>query len=258
MYNGEAISELLPTMKAFPEPSDIFISEQSWLAKHFLPLLSIDLGELRPELAGTIVHMLNPIEPYDGHIGQNTRDYHTKYCGENFYAFRLTDDNRYEFLADEGYFLRSAFNKGELLKDYQADTSKFNSYTHNQEKIATYLEAKERFQKTGKLTKEINGSELRENNFLDHFGGRTFYNNWTDSFASYEKYNIFPLKNTFYRLEEGETVGIHLSAQLFCKDEPFFFVGDVAGYNWCSSGADEILMFYEPKNRIVLFTLNFT
>lgn len=256
MHNGEPITQLLPTMTAFPEPSDIFIKEQAWLANHFLPLLSIDLGELKPELTGTVVHMLNPLEPYDGHIGEKTTKYHTKYCGENFYAFRLTDDNRYEFLADEGYFLRSAIYHGELSEDYQPDTgtySQYGSYANNQEAIRTYAESKERFQRTGKLTSKY-GDTLKEQQFLDAFGGDVEGDNWCSSFQSWEHEAFgehFPLKNSYYRYN-NETMAI------YCQEKPFFFVGQVAGYNWCSRGADDILMFYEPKNRIVLFTLNFT
>ncbi|OKL50312.1 hypothetical protein [Boudabousia marimammalium] len=38
----------------------------------------------------------------------------------------------------------------------------------------------------------------------------------------------------------------------------FLDVGEVAGYNYCGSGADAILLFFEPKSRIVLFTYDWS
>ena len=42
------------------------------------------------------------------------------------------------------------------------------------------------------------------------------------------------------------------------KGKSFFFVASVADYNWCATGADSILLFYEPENRIALFTFDWT
>lgn len=46
----ENIETLRPGLVPFPE--DVFVSDQPWLADHLWPLLSVDLGLLRPELAG--------------------------------------------------------------------------------------------------------------------------------------------------------------------------------------------------------------
>lgn len=236
MQNKE-ITQLLPTMKAFPEPKDIFVPEQAWLANYFLPLLSIDLGELRPELAGTIVHMLNPIEPFEGNIGEETPEFHNEFCGENFYAFRLTEDNRYEFLADEGYFESAPIHDFELDEISKEDLD---------EMLQTYQDTKQRFMETGKLTQPMYDKSLSERAFLHDFGGVMDYGNWISAFES-EK----DLKNTHYRYEKA-------GVKIFYKDKPFFLVGWTAGYDWCSHGADAIIMLYEPEHRIVLFSLDWS
>lgn len=187
--------------------------------------------------------MLNPIEPLDGHIGQRTSDYHTKYCGKNFYAFRLTDDNRYEFLAEEGYFERSQFHNYDIQKDDDK---------YIREKIQSYLENKERFQETGQLTKKY-GDTLEKQQFLDAFDGDVEGDNWCTSFESWEHEDFgeyFPLKDSYYRYNND-------SMDIYCQEKPFFFIARTASYRWCTGGADGILMFYEPQNRIILFTLNF-
>lgn len=239
MPSIDKVTELSPTMKAFPEASDIFIPEQSWLAKYFLPLLSVDLGEIRPELAGTVVHMLNPIEPFEGSIGMNTTEFHNEYCGNDFYAFRLTADNRYEFLAEEGYFESAPVHNFELDKYEQIELDKM---------WQTYQDTKQRFVETGKLTQPIYDKNLKERAFLHDFGGKIDNGNWNFSFSDKA------LKNTFYRFEldnEGNVA-------VFYKDKPFFQVGWTAGYDWCSAGADAIIMLYEPEYRIVLFSLDWS
>ncbi|MDO4764188.1 MAG: hypothetical protein Q4A00_07385, partial [Flavobacteriaceae bacterium] len=63
----EDIQKLNENLNVFPKAEDIFIEKQSWLKEHFLPLISINLKEINPEWEGTILHMINPIEPYKGY-----------------------------------------------------------------------------------------------------------------------------------------------------------------------------------------------
>ncbi len=66
------ISELMEGLTPFPE--NIFVEEQPWATNYLLPLISIDLGVIDDKLKGTIVHMLNPVEPYEGLIGEETME----------------------------------------------------------------------------------------------------------------------------------------------------------------------------------------
>ncbi len=52
MIHQTELRDLLPGMVPFP--ADVFTADQSWLGQHLLPLLKIDLGVLRPELAGQV------------------------------------------------------------------------------------------------------------------------------------------------------------------------------------------------------------
>ena len=101
MTTREEIQELNDHLQAFPKAEDIFVKEQPWLKNHFLPLMSIDLAEINPEWAGQKVYMLAPFEPYEGYIGDNTTEYHNEYTAPNWLAFRLTDDNKFEFLGKD-------------------------------------------------------------------------------------------------------------------------------------------------------------
>ena len=101
------IQELNDHLQAFPKAEDIFTKDQQWLRKHFLPLMSIDLAEINPEWAGQKVYMLCPFEANIGYMGGNTTEYHNEYTAPNWITFKLTDDNKFEFLGNEGFFERT-------------------------------------------------------------------------------------------------------------------------------------------------------
>lgn len=233
----ENIEELNENLTPFPKVEDIFVKEQAWLREHFLPLISIDLGELNPDWKGTKVHLLNPFEPYDGYIGEETQDFHNEFTGENYLAFRLSEDNRYEFLGNEGYFLRTAQNDWDFHCKVEAEFQKMK------EKFAENIE---NFKKYGNLVNpnypEYDGKPNFVN-YLDNLGGEIWYGNWTESV---ELPSAFAMN-----IEQDDVKITH-------KGNPFYHIASVAGYNYCTNGADAILLMYEPVSRVVLFTFDYS
>ena len=111
MVFREKINELNENLKVFPEAEEVFSPKHLWLREHFLPCISIDLAEINLEWKGTKLHMVKPVEPYEGCIGEHTSQFHNEFIGANWLSFRLDENNQYEFLGEEGYFLRSPINK---------------------------------------------------------------------------------------------------------------------------------------------------
>lgn len=222
-----------------PFPSDIFVAEQPYLKDNFFPLLSIDLGELNDDFKGTVVHMINPLEPFEQYIGSYTKDYYTDFVGENWIAFQLTEDNKYKFLGKEEYFLTSSIHKELLnLDSYNAE--------HIKEMRDSYPERKAYFQKHGKL---FSYSEDEDTSYLDQLGGEVWEGNWTGHPPPPPAFQL-----TYTDTEKNGIEDISITY----KGERFYYIADVAGYNWMAQGADSILMFYEPNSRIVLFTFDWT
>lgn len=227
MLHETELDQLRPGLTPFPQ--NIFTDEQAWLYQHLLPLLSIDLGILRSELAGTVVHMLCPIEPYEGYIGDGTEASHNEFCGTNWFALQLTADNRYHFLGQPSYF--------------RAPVDKYE-HKHADEMKQSHREAIAYFEKSGRLGREV-GGEVQAGHWLDNLGGEIWYGNWTGH----------PDAPSAFKLEcdsSGEVI------ELSYQGKPFFLVADVAGYNYLEHGADAILLFYEPQSRIVLFSFDWT
>ncbi len=234
-FYKENISELIEGLTPFPE--NIFIEEQNWVNNYLLPLISIDLGILKEDLKGTVVHMLNPIEPYEGLIGEKTTKFHNEFCSENWIALALTEDNKYRFLGNEGYFLSAPQNDNNIddnLIEYIKEIQK------------TYQIVKEKYKTKGKL---LPWQDDNPQNFLDSLGGQIWYANWTET---------SPVPSAFeMNISDGEDL-FNDGISITYKGREFIYIAEVAGYNYCKSGADAILMFYEPKSRIVLFSYDWT
>lgn len=92
-----------PGLKVYPPDTDVFAEPDAALARHLHPLVSIDLATVDPSWQGWI-HLLSPVEPYDGLVGQDTAAYHNDYLRANWIGFRLDDNNRYTLLGDPRYF----------------------------------------------------------------------------------------------------------------------------------------------------------
>lgn len=215
-----------------PFPVGVFVDDQPWLSKHLLPLFSIDLGNVRPDLAGTVVHMVCPVEPYDGYIGDSTEEHHNEFSAPNWFAFQLTEDCRYRFLGNEGYFSPPA--------------------TPNEvEQVRLMLEAYEKavsyYRKHGSLRRfsRYAADEGCESDWLDGVGEDIWAGNWSVGGR---------LPTAFNLVHDDDQDRVELT----CQGNPCFLVAQVAAYYYGFERDDTILVFYEPKSRIVLFTFDWT
>jgi hypothetical protein len=100
----ENITTAQPYLTVFPDANDVFAEPVAQYAKHIIPLLSIDLAVVNPTWHGKI-HLVNPIEPHDGYMGDYTQKYHNDFLKPNWIGFKLNAENKYELLGDFKYFL---------------------------------------------------------------------------------------------------------------------------------------------------------
>lgn len=224
MFHETNIENIRPGLTPFPE--NIFVEDQPWIAEHLLPLLSIDLGILRPELAGTVVHMLCPLT---SSLGRDTEQSHNEFASLNWFSLQLTEDNRYRFLGNEGYFIID--EESEALRNRQS-YAKSLAYFKEHGRLGYYYST--RSGETGS----------QENEWLSSLGGEIDEDNWAGT-APPDAFDM--------DMGWENNRGLEITYQ----GNKFFAVAAVpACYYGGMSGAYPILMFYEPKSRIVLFAFN--
>ncbi|MDO4782010.1 MAG: hypothetical protein Q4A09_02180 [Capnocytophaga felis] len=121
-----------------------------------------------------------------------------------------------------------------------------------------YLQSIENVAKYGTLVNvrypEYNGKPNRKN-FLDSLGGEMFYGNWT---TSAEEEGIPSAFKITIEYPDGDEELPNDGIQISYNNYPFHMIAEVAGHNYCGSGADAIIMLYEPVSRIVLFTFDYS
>ncbi|WP_422506619.1 enolase [Stenotrophomonas sp. GZD-301] len=255
MFHQTDVRTLQPGLTPFP--TDVFAHDQPWLADHLLPLIAIDLGLLRPELAGRVATLLCPIEPYEGCLGDGTEAHHTPFTSSNWLAFELDADNRLRFLGNEGYFQRAPQNRDALPVDEDLRA-------HAADMQDSHARARAHFQQYGMLVSgmDVDDDERQQQAYLGNLGGPFWYGNWTGYTRIPSAFVIEDLAGTTQRgTLHFRNSSDHLpddGIRITRDGEPFFHVADVAAYNWCANGADAILMFYEPRSRTVLFTFDWS
>lgn len=232
-----------PYLRVFPNPDSVFADPVDKYARHLLPCVSIDLAQVNPEWSGWI-HLVSPVGPMEGYIGDDTMEFHNDYLKSNWLAFRLNEDNRYQLLGDFRYFhleIPSEELDEHDLK-YQAKLEKFYADIH-----ARYRLAKERYERLGKLysssrylPKDRNFSDEEPENLVDLLGGGAPYGNWVDGDLTVNEDDT----------DDAFPVGP--------DGKRFYFVASVTGQNYSASGADWIVLFYQPESRTVLLTFDWS
>lgn len=224
-----------------PDPADVFVADQPWLARVLHPLVSVELGSLDPAWSGR-VHLLSPVEPGEGLLGDATAAHHDDYAAENWVSFRVELDGRYRFLGSPRFFeledreAAGESDPGDLRGLYAAAEAQLAG-------------ARARWRRLGALVwgDPVDPSLQREGwgtdiALVDQLGGDPGYGNW----AAFPP----PAAVTLDR-SDPSTPTLRLA-----DGRPFAFVGSTAGYPWRDEGADAILLFFEPETRTAALTFD--
>lgn len=234
-------------LRPFPDADTVFAPGQESLRRHLHPLVSIDLSAVRAEWSGWL-HLLSPLEPHEGLVGQFTEDeFHCELLRSNWIGFAV-EDGRYRLLGDPRYFLLETpleQTPAARLEDRRALEQ------HYAEQEAAYLASREYYQQHGKLVRlnRFNKPSYgREDaiELIEQLGGAM------ESGGNWEETVEFPL-------ERGPADGVEEAVwPLSPSGRRFEHVASVPGWHYRSSGADTILLFYEPVERLALLSFDWT
>lgn len=239
-----------PYLKVYPNPEDVFTYPTARYFHHLLPLISIDLSAVNADWQGWI-HLLNPCEPHDGLLGEDTETYNNYYCRANWIGFHLNKDNKYELLTDWQYFLL----ENDVTELAEKQSQEFADVTIKELKEqyevqhdvyakskAHYVEHKLLYSPYFLNPKNRTSEQPDEpSNLLDQLGGGVSDANWTCTsdmpIDESDEENIVPIT------PEGKR---------------FHFIAEVPAYHYCDNGPDSIVLFYEPESRTALLTFDWT
>lgn len=224
------------SVSLYPDFSNAFTTEQAWLSKHFMPIIKVNLGLLKEEWQGIELPICLAYEPDDHKcqfIGEKTATFHNEYLNEGWYSFKLTDDNRYEFLGEEGYFFATEHQDTEGMINNRKDIQY----------------RKELYQKTGDLHEERyrNGEDILEPVGKNANGEQTPY--FVFGGENPRPYNFIPpnyyfnLDNEIVTMDDKPLFHIITLSEAFFAE--YYRIGDIS-------------VFFEPDSRLVLYSCKHT
>ncbi|MCY1358836.1 hypothetical protein D9M69_453800 [compost metagenome] len=190
--------------------------------------------------------MLSPLEPQEhrlvGYATEETR-YHSEMLHTNWIGFKV-EDGRYRLMGDPRYFFLHEDN--EYLPDPYPD-ARSELIELYQVQNAAFAAAREAYERTGRLYRQdvfMPGQGLDDRDrlaFVEQICGDVDIGQICSGSMSlyYEKSMRNGITPAYPRSPSGK---------------PFYHVASVPAYHYQQTGADKIIMFYEPVERLVLFT----
>lgn len=234
-------------MRVYPGPAEVFVAEQVDLVRHLHPLISIELAEVNPAWHGWI-HLLSPLEPATGLLGEHTGAFHAALQCENWIGFAMEGD-LYRMLGDVRYFARAT--TPEELPDPDAGF-RVDLDDHCAAQERSYRARRDAFRRAGqgRLVTDDDHYGVSFNTLLEQLGGPAVEGgNW-------ETLGLFPTER-----EDGDFGEDGDAGQVWPispAGNRFHFVAAVPGYHYRESGADWILLFFEPVERLALLTFDWS
>jgi len=239
----EAITTIQPYLRVYPSDEQVFDEPVTRYARHLLPLVSIDLSVVNPSWQGWI-HLVNTVEPEDEMVGIATHPFHNYWLRENWIGFHINDEGRYEMLGDFRYFYLEN-QPGTLPEHYPGHRQELEE--HYVVQHTGFAEARTRFAQRGvfysqnliRLNPDLDLSREEPSTLITQLGGGVGAGNWAYGFP----------------LDEGDENNVR---PLTPEGIPFHFIASVHGWDYCASGADSILLFYEPDSKMALLTFDWS
>jgi Leucine-rich repeat (LRR) protein len=225
-----------PFVRPFPKPEAVFAAPVERYARHLHPLVSIDLAVVDPALSGWI-HLVSPIEPCDGYLGDSGREHWGPYLQPNWIGFRLTSEHRYELLGDFRFFGVENTGGEESYSGAVEELQEFYEEMH-----ASFAEHKAAYLENGQVCRIRKSGSPRRVAVLSNLGGEAPMANMTWS----------KVPGAAFSYSDTDRAPRTADGRLYK------FIAAVPGRNYRSSGADLILLFYDPVERIALQTFVFT
>ena len=245
--NPNAIYTATEFFQPFPTAEDTFAADVKKHSRFLLPLAKLDLSRLSSNLDG-MIHFVQPVEPYDGVVGDNCKEYFNHYCRLNWVGFQYIE-NQCKLLTDFNFFqLGNLQSKASLSKRQQQTHDALCE--HYDDVHDGFNSAKQHFAQHGALHRPRAKAPYKDSDRLEllkSVGGQSEEHscNWAAldgmPLSRHSDYHSVP------QTEDGRD---------------FIFVGELrtSHYVWSKRWAlgCELLLFFDPVTRISLTTFDWS
>lgn len=237
--------------KPFPDPADVFATDVDKHLEFLLPLASVDLSHINPKWHGR-VHFVQPVEPYEGIIGEETAAFHTELCRANWIGYRVDDRSRYMFDADFRYFFkRKLESQPYRSREEQEQLDVINE--HYRRVKESYAERRDHFRQYGAVHWFANDEgQFEDDNraeLVQDLGGMPGDGNWP-------ALDLIPLRWEKTQDEHGEN-WLHPYPILEGPGK-FEFIGWMHAFAYADGCDCALQLFYNPESRIALTTFDWS
>lgn len=245
--NPNAIYTATDFFEPFPSADDTFAVDVEMHSRFLLPLAKLHLSRLSSDLDG-VIHFVQPVEPYDGVVGDDSQGIFNHYCRLNWVGLQYVD-NQCKLLCDFNFFqLANLQSKASLSKRQQQALDALRE--HYDDVHAGFNSAKEHFALYGALHSQRAKPPHKDSERLEllkSVGGQSEEHscNWAAlddmPLSRHSDYHSVP------QTEDGRD---------------FIFVGELrtSHYVWSKRWAlgCELLLFYDPVTRVLLTTFDWS
>jgi hypothetical protein len=245
--------------RPFPDAHDVFSADVETHAQYLLPLASADLSHIAPNLNGTI-HFIQPIEPYDGVVGQGSERCFNYLCRENWVGYQYSGD-KCRLATNFEFFQFADLNADE--KPSSKRKKQLQTLTEHYSKVRRGFELRRaHFHEHGALhnawARKRNGVHNPKNRveLVKRLGGPSYSGNWSEA-------GNFPLTRGSVTDAEGEewTTAVPKSED----DRDFLFIGQLSAFHYIAESPDftcaldcDLLVFYDPVAKVALTTFDWS
>ena len=254
---GETLYTATDYFRPFPEAEDVFAEDVEEHARYLLPLASVNLAHLRPGWTGWI-HLIAPIEPCSGIVGEYAECYETDWCKPNWLGYHMMRDKC--LLAADFRLFQMA--RGTDNNPYQKIIDLKHHYKNAH---LGYQRNKDTFSRLGHLPRlryypdpVVRASNNEYCELINDLGGKSLDGNW--SCQSGED-TIIVLDGGVYIDDEGTDWGVAIPQTPDGRD--FEFIGRANAHEYtswanCMGAGTDTLLFYDPVDQIALTTFDWS
>jgi hypothetical protein len=256
--NGKTLYRETTYLRMFPDPSDVFANRVKKHSTFLLPVATVALRYLSRKWEGNI-HFVMPIEPCGGYSfpGARMSGYHNYLCRPNWIGYRMLGD-KCELACDFRFFHKAYYAENppqtetarreaqEFQSHYFRTRQAFKRHTQFFREHGWLCQSPERW------TGSKNDISLMRVSLVHDLGGVSFDRNWS-------KVGDLPISRYADQFEDRGIV--YESDRVLPRTEDgrdFHYIGDVEMWNYIGDTNGVLVLFYDPKERIALTTIDWT